>query len=173
MYKFSKLIRAGQYLVLCLIVGLSMPVAGAQTEANGKVPPLSKFSAKLSDCVRSFYPKASIDTQPRAIHFEFNTRKFFVHHALKTGEWQDAREEKGPNRGGILGDIQLQSGPYAGAACVPQTFDFRYYKVLVLAPDSKKHNCHLHARLFYPANAPAAFLSQYEQLIEGFEKYLH
>ena len=104
------------------------------------------------------------------IHFEYNTRVFVIHEALKTGEWQDPREERGPNKGGILGEILLRPGRYEGAAVAPQIFDKRYFKVLLLAPFSEKCDCHLHVRLYYPGDAKEDFLKEFQQLIDGFAK---
>src|SRR3989454_4419809 len=49
------------------------------------------------------------------IHFEARTRRFMVHEPLKTGEWQHARETIGPQRGGVVGNMELRTGKYLGA----------------------------------------------------------
>jgi hypothetical protein len=106
------------------------------------------------------------------IHFEYDTRVFIVHEAYKTGEWQDPREERGPKPGGILCDITLQKGQYQGAAAAPQTFDKRYFKVLLMAPYSSKRDVHLYVRLSYPGNVSSDFLKEFADLVNGFEKYV-
>src|SRR5438034_7173328 len=58
----------------------------------------------------------------------------YVHEPLKTGEWQDARETIGPQRGGVVGNMELRTGKYLGAAAVPQAFDKRYFTLQVMAP---------------------------------------
>jgi len=50
-----------------------------------------------------------------------------VHEQLRTGEWQDAHETIGPQRGGVVGTMDWRSGKYLGAAAVPQAFDERYF----------------------------------------------
>lgn len=90
-----------------------------------------------------------------------------VHEPLKTGEWQDAFEMKGPNRGGILGDITLEEGPYQGAAEVPQSFDKRYFTMLLMAPDLPALGGHLRVELWYPADVDGGFLRQFRLLVDG------
>ena len=78
----------------------------------------------LFDAVRALiekhYPKAVATAKDTALHFEFNTRKYMIHEPLMTGEWQDAHEETGPQKGGVFGDIAVVRGPYEGQAVVPQ-----------------------------------------------------
>src|SRR5262245_54311181 len=96
--------------------------------------PLPQMYAELDALFRRYYPNVTSETRNDTIHFEFNTRVFSVHEPLKTGEWQDARDVRGPNRGGIRCEISVRNGRYPGAAVVPQTFDKRYFNLLVLAP---------------------------------------
>ena len=76
-----------------------------------------------------------------------------VHEPLKTGEWQDARETIGPQRGGVVGNMELRTGKYLGAAAVPQAFDKRYFTLQVMAPDF--------------------FLSEFTDLVTRFAEYLN
>src|ERR1039458_6677961 len=96
---------------------------------------------------RKYYPKVTSHLLKDKIHFEQETRIFIVHEPLMTGEWQDPWEERGPMRGGILCDITLQKGKYQGQAEVPQTFDKRYFKVLLLVGYSAKEDVHVHVLL--------------------------
>ena len=106
------------------------------------------------------------------IHFEHDTRVFLVHEPLKTGDWQDPRETRGPKPGGILCEITLQKGEYRGAAVVPQTFDKRYFKVLVMASYSPKRDVHIYVHLSYPGNVSTDFLKEFADLVNGFETYV-
>jgi len=92
--------------------------------------------------------------------------------APRNGGWQDPWEERGPKPGGIHCDITLQQGRYQGAAAVPQTFDKRYFTVLLLAPYSPKRDAHLTVHLAYPRNVGQEFLKQFTDLANSFEKYL-
>jgi hypothetical protein len=107
------------------------------------------------------------------IYFEYNTRLFIIHVALKTGEWQDPWEERGPRKGGILGSIELRDGEYTGAAMVPQTFDRLYYSIILMAPYSRKHDCHLYVQLYVPKHeSKPEFNKELAELVNAFESKL-
>src|SRR5262249_56752845 len=97
---------------------------------------LEKLYSMTTTLVLKHYPDAKTELRQHTIHFEAGTRRFMVHEQLKTGEWQDAHETIGPQRGGVVGDMELRSGKYLGAAVVPQAFDKRYFTLLVMAPYS-------------------------------------
>jgi hypothetical protein len=118
------------------------------------------------------YPQVTSHLLNGRIHFEQDTRIFIVHEPLKTGEWQDPSETRGPNLGGVLCDIELRDGKYNGAASVPQTFDKRYFKVLIMSPYSSKHNAHLYTHLSYPSNVSDEFLKEFTEVVNSFDKYL-
>lgn len=90
-----------------------------------------------------------------------------------SNEWQDAHETIGPQRGGVVGNMDLRSRKYLGAAAVPQTFDKRYFTSLVMAPYSDARDAHLYTYLLYPADARRAFLSEFTDLVTRFADYLN
>lgn len=137
-----------------------------------QTPALKPFYLEMRGIFRRYYPKATSHLLKDTIHFEDETRLFIVHEGLKTGEWQDPWEERGPKSGGILCDITLQQGRYHGAAGVPQTFDKRYFKVLLLAPYSSQEDVHLAVRLAYPRDVSDGFLTQFTELANDFGEYL-
>jgi hypothetical protein len=139
---------------------------------EGETPDLKKLHTAVKKLVTKHYPKAEVTLEGGKIHFEHKARKFMVHEPTLLGEWQDAFEELGPNKGGIVGDIEYQPGPYMGMAAVPQTFDKRYYMLLLTAPSSKGLVAHLWVHLKYPRNAPAEFVKDFETLVGEFEKYV-
>lgn len=55
---------------------------------------------------------------------------------------------------------------------MPQTFDKRYFKVLLMAPYSPKQDAHLSVRLSYPRNVTAEFIKQFTELVNEFGKHL-
>ena len=135
-------------------------------------PALKPFCSEMRGLFRRHYPKATSHLLKDTIHFEDQTRLFIVHEALKTGEWQDPWEERGPKRGGVLCDMTFQKGKYQGAATVPQTFDKRYFKVLFLAPYSATQDVHLVVHLAYPRDVSDEFLTQFTELVNDFGEYL-
>lgn len=135
-------------------------------------PSIRRLYSELRILFRRHYPEATSHLLKDKMHFEHNTRIFVVHEPLKTGEWQDPFETRGPNPGGILCDITFQKGRYMGAAMVPQTFDKRYFKVALMAPYSEKHDAHLHVLLFYPEKTSSDFLREFIELVNNFEKHL-
>lgn len=155
--------------VLCLFIAAS---AWAADDAPLQNPALKSFYAELRAVLRRHYPKATSHLLKDKIHFEHDTRVFIVHEAYKTGEWQDPWEERGPKPGGIHCDLTLQKGGYPGAAEVPQSFDKRYFTVLLLAPYSSKRDEHLMVRLAYPQDVSQEFLKQFTDLVNSFEKYV-
>jgi hypothetical protein len=152
----------------CLLVG-----AGRTWADDAPKPDLKPLVTEVRELVEKHYPKATVTLKEQTIHFEFNTRKFMIHELTRIGdEWQDAREELGPQPGGIYGDIELQPGKYGGAAVAPQSFDKRYFTLLLMAPYSKKLDHHLYIHLKYPRDVPKDFLKEFERLVDGFEKHV-
>jgi hypothetical protein len=150
------------------------PLLNAQPEKadDAENPAFGRVYVEFRTVFLRHYPKATCHLVKQNMHFEHNTRTFIVHEPLKTGEWQDPWETRGPQPGGILCEIVLQAGRYQGAAVVPQTFDKRYFKVLLLAPYSAKHDRHLSIQLSYPANVNSEFLKEFTDLANDFPQYL-
>jgi hypothetical protein len=158
-------------VVWFLFALIASPATGADQEPSHN-PALKRFYSELRTLFRKHYPKATSHLLKDQIHFEHDTRVFLVHEPLKTGDWQDPRETRGPKPGGILCDITLQKGQYQGAAVVPQTFDKRYFKVLLMAPYSPKRDVHLYVHLSYPGNVSSDFLKEFAELVNDFQKHV-
>src|SRR5262249_11512836 len=133
---------------------------------------LDRLYARTKTLVLKYYPDARIELTTRTIHFESHARRFMVHEQLKTGEWQDAHETVGPQRGGVVGKMNLRSGKYLGAAAVPQAFDKRYFTLLGMAPYSEVRDVHLYTNRLYPAQPSTVFLSEFADLVTRFVEYL-
>ena len=133
---------------------------------------LERLFVATRGLVLTYYPDARTVLTRHAIHFEARTRRFMIHEPLKTGEWQDAREIVGPQRGGVVGHMELRAGIYRGAAAVPQAFDKRYFTLHVMAPYSAARDAHLYTHLLYPADANRVFLSAFADLVARFTDYL-
>lgn len=122
--------------LLCLVVTVVGAAvngrAGASSSASGPPVVLSKLASRLDPILQRYYPRAKVTIESSRVAFEYDTRVFLVHSALKTGEWQEAREIKGPDRNGILCTIELREGRYDGAAILPQTFNEHYFQTMVM-----------------------------------------
>jgi hypothetical protein len=132
---------------------------------------LAAFYTSLRAVFAKHYPAVVFSAEDKQARFEHRTQVFMIHEPLKTGEWQEAREQRGPRKGGIYCEIVPTSGPYVGAAAVPQTFDKRYFRLLLLAPYSKRLDQHLYVRLSYPADASNEFLREFTEVIKNFSAY--
>ena len=118
---------------MAAIVGAT---GGAEPEAAAASPVLTDLMSRLRPVLQRYYPTARSQVRGNLLEFEHETRVFLVHIPLKTGEWQEAREIRGPNHGGILCTIDLRDGRYDGPAVLPQTFNERYFETLVMAEAS-------------------------------------
>lgn len=162
----------GRALVMLVSGCCLLTATGPARGADDAPPDLGPLLTEVRDLLRKHYPKAVVTRTGDAIHFEFHTRQFQIHEALLTGEWQDAREETGPQKGGIYGDIELQRGPYQGMAVVPQSFDKRYFILSLTAPYSRKLDHHLVVRLKSPRDVPREFLREFERLVGEFDRHV-
>jgi len=133
----------------------------------------NRFYSEVRHILRRHYPQATSHVLNNDVHFEHNTRLFILHEPTKTGRWQDPWPERGPRQGGIYCEIKYQPGKYMGAAATPQSFNKRYFTLMLLAPSSTKLNAHLFVHLKYPSTGkmPAGFLAQMVDVINNFEKY--
>jgi len=163
---------AMKFRLFALALGCFLVASGRSTADDAPGTDLKPFLQEVRKLVEKHYPKGEVTLKDQTIHLEFNTRKFMIHEPLLTGEWQDAGEEVGPQKGGIYGDIRLVVGEYGGMATVPQSFDKRYFTLLLMAPYSKKLDHHLQIHLKYPRDVPKEFLKEFELLVKGFEKHI-
>lgn len=142
-------------------------VASAQ---QSEMKTAEQLAPELKRIVLKHYPKAVFEVKENTLHFEFNTRKFMIHEALLTGEWQDAFEEIGPQKSGIFGTVTVQSGPYQGMAAIPQTFDKRYFKLIMNAPYNKLRNQHMMVHLKVPNDVKKEFLQDFNDWMDSVTK---
>lgn len=130
------------------------------------------FYREIETLVKRHYPEATCRLSGNIISFEFDTQPFLVHFPLKTGEWQEAREVKGPKQKGILGSVELRKGRYHGAALLPQTFDSHYYSDMVSAPYSKACDSHLNVHLLVPRfGRNNEFIREFYDLVNSVERW--
>ena len=98
-----------------------------------------------------------------------------IHLQWMDGQWQDARPMKGPDRGGILGIIEVQPGRYNGQ-WVGGTLDRFYFQTSSVvrrgSPYVSKFDCYLNVSLDYPKDVNPEFLDALRNLVTSFEQYL-
>lgn len=156
---------------LALACLLSAGPAASPSDADAKYD-TEQLYREVRQIVRRHYPEATSHRLDDKIHFEHDTRIFIIHDPLKTGEWQDPREVRGPKKGGIYGEIELRQGRWEGPRVVPQSFDKRYFTHLLMAPYSEKLDAHLVAHIKYPRQVPDDFLKQLTGVLNQFERYV-
>jgi CubicO group peptidase (beta-lactamase class C family) len=156
-----------------VVLAMSSLLIGAGRTWAGEAPKpdLKSLQSEVSKLVEKHYPKAKVTLKDQIIHFEFNTRKFMIHELSRIGDkWQDAREEPGPQPGGIYCDIELRLGQYTGPLVLPLTVDKRYFKLYYAVPYSKRLDRHLYIHLKYPERVPEEFLKDFKQLTDEFTR---
>jgi hypothetical protein len=154
-----------------LALGALFATAGPATADGPPASDLKPLFEEVKKLVHKHYPKAEATLTDGTIYFASNTRKFMIHTALLTGEWQDAHEEVGPQKGGIHATIELRPGQYGGMAAAPQSFDYRYFTLWLDAPYSKKLDHHLYIHMKYPRDVPKEFLEGFKRLTQEFDKH--
>lgn len=136
---------------------------GSVSAASANWQRLSDMFEKLT---KEFYEKAKLKKAKDSIHAEYKVRPWEINTASN-------KFEDGPNWGGILYVVKLQSGPYAGVHVVPKKFnEYSTFHVELFAPYSKKFDSHLLSRIAYPFDVDQEFLKRFKKLVEDFEQYL-
>lgn len=152
-------------VILCLAAAFVVTTPAGRAEAiAGAVEPsavLSEIASRLNPIFQRHYPGTKSQIGSDRIVFEHDTRVFLIHVPLKTGEWQEAREIKGPNRNGILCTIELRDGRYDGAAVLPQTFNERYFETTVSQMPSLDGTRCLYVHLSFPSGVQVGFQKEF------------
>jgi|JI10StandDraft_1071094.scaffolds.fasta_scaffold202019_2 hypothetical protein len=154
-------------LTFALVSAISSGQANAHSSATESPSVLSTLASRLNPILQRHYPHAKVTIEGNRIAFEYDTRVFLVHSALKTGEWQEAREVEGPNRNGILCAIELREGRYDGAAVLPQTFNEHYFQTTVMQVPSRDGARYLYVPLSFPSGAQAGFQQEFSDLMRS------
>lgn len=141
----------------------------AEKDSSYNIQPLYN---EIRQVVRRHYPKATSHSLGDKIHFEHDTRIFVIHEALKTGEWQDPFEVRGPKLNGIHCDVSIRPGRWGGAAVVPQTFNKRYFTSYLAAPYSEKLDAHLYVLIRFPRNVPDGFWPDLGRILDNFDRHV-
>jgi hypothetical protein len=169
--------------MLCLPLLFSLAIAAAAAEeprapdaaTEPPAPPrydLRTLHAAVGRVVLRHYPGATSHVLDGKIYFERDTRIFLVHHPLKSGEWQDPVEERGPKLNGVIVEIAIARGPYGGAAMLPQSFSHHYFTRFVTAPYSEKLDAHLHVTVKHAARVSQDFLKELTAVLDRFDEHV-
>lgn len=129
--------------------------AQEETEAVGKA-----MTEALTELLQEYYSKIKISQTGNKIHFEYKVRRL---------AGVGGKETIVPELGGIMGDLQIVDGKYAGKTRLPQQFnEHAQYSVILMAPYSAKHDCHLYTRLSYPYDVFPEFLERFKEVANKF-----
>ena len=96
----------------------------------------------------SIVPRVAQDG--RTVSLSYRTRKFMVHNTDKLGHHSEkAHEEVGPRYDGLIFQVTMQDGRYAGAAVIPNDLPRPYWTTFVNAYPVAKGQQHLHVNISY------------------------
>lgn len=118
--------------------------------------PSDELVRSLTAVIRKHCPDAEIAVSGEAFTAKSGTMKFTVHARSKTGEiFARTYEEEGPNFKGFLLRIAVESGPYLGAAAIPQTLQGPYYRTLIDGPATADGAGHYRVNFAYGSRLDA------------------
>lgn len=166
-FRGDAFLQTRQALLIGALLMMSSSTPG-QSASEAAPSAVAETYSRVEKILLAYYPNATVKRENGNIQISYKTRKFMMHNRLKTGEWQEAVEQIGPDRSGISCSISAAPGPFMGAAVVPQTFDYRYYQSLMLAPYSKSLNYHLVAHLNYPDDVKPIVLREFNDAVAKF-----
>jgi hypothetical protein len=160
------------FILLCLLSGNSL----CQTHTS-----LKRFNVAIRVLISEYFPKSSFTTTDTTLRAELYIKDFWIHAQtkIKVSHSQDTVKTQGPNRGGIYCKIELVEGQPVPRQAedlwngerLPRS-DCKYFYESYLFPYSDKNNCYLNVTLKFPKGTSEKFLSDFENLINGFENYL-
>jgi len=151
---------------IMFVCALFSPVFAEESTDGGAVRNSpDKIFERIKDLTTEFFPRAKIKSKGNRMHIEFKTRPYEV---PATGA-----VEPGPEWGGILVDVELIEGPYKGKDAVPKKFnEYSFYHVVLMAPYSQTHDCHLLTRIAYPFDKSAEYVKQLGEIVNDLDTYL-
>ncbi len=143
-------------LSLALCQSLFLSPLNYASERLETEPIFKETNALLAE----YFPKIKLSISKDKMHFEYKA------HTLVNNYTN--REELAPDVGGVIGDIAIEQGPYAGSQSVPKQENEYYYWTVTLAPYSQQSNRHLKAVLKYASDTPADFVQRFKDRINAF-----
>lgn len=157
--------RLSMVLCFALAIGCCPGVIGQaiaqKSEHESPATLIDDVYNRLGKLMHEFYPKAKMTKTANKIKVEYKLRPFVA---------PGGRQEIAPAFGGIMCDIDLKPGPYAGKVRLPQQYhEYNYYSVILMAPYSKNLNAHLYTKLAYPSDTPQDLQYRFKELMNEFD----
>lgn len=116
---------------------------------------------ELEALVSEFYPRAKIVKTDKSIHFEYKVKSLKLPSSIK--------QITVPDSEGVLGDLTVTPGQYAGNELVPFQSNETYYVSLLMAPYSEPTESHLLTKLLFPPSSPADFVTRFKAIVNRFQ----
>ena len=119
------------------------------------------ISKELESLVTEFYPRAKIVKTDKSFHFEYRVKSLMLPRSVK--------QIMVPESEGVLGDLTVTSGAYAGSELLPFQSNETYYVSLLMAPYSEPTESHLLTKLLFPPSTPADFVTRFKNIVSRFQ----
>jgi TPR repeat protein len=119
------------------------------------------LTSELEALVLEFYPRAKIVKTDKSIHFEYKVKSLKLPSIIK--------QITVPESEGILGDLTVTPGVYAGTEMVPFQSNETYYVSLLMAPYSEPLDSHLLTKLLFPPSSPSEFVTRFKSIVNRFQ----
>jgi hypothetical protein len=144
---------------------------------------LAEVYAKLKPIFQKYYPAVTMtNAAANGLHFEYEVTNFDFSTPAQPGSGfkQEYPIQKGPKHGGILCNVGLEKGKYAGQRLITFTpvsggefaggviVDRQEFKELLLVPYSTKRDAYLWVVLSYPPDASDEFLKKFREIVTNF-----
>ncbi len=147
--------------LLIAMLAVASPVLADDT-------PLSQVAELLSKVAEEMKPVASVEQNGRSVILSHRTRTYMVYSTDKLGRHSEkAHEEVGPMYDGMIVQVTVQDGRYAGAAEIPQDLQEPYWKTFVNAYPISKGKQHLHVNISYGSRTDQAMIKRIKSILES------
>ena len=166
---------AGVLRLLVLVALLTVQQTLAAADQVREQQASDVFKAKALAVLRQKFPDAAfVDEGNGSLVFALKTREFTLYRADKTGAWQQARQETGPDQGGFVVRFSLHDSPWEGALDIPHagTQDFYVFQETLVVKASTDKKQHMWAEVLNPRfKGNAELRDQLVQLFSSFEGF--
>lgn len=149
---------------ITLIIAMLAVAAPVLADDN----PLSLVAERLSKVAEEMKPVASVAQNGRCVTLSHRTRTYMVYSIDKLGRHSEkAHEDVGPMYDGLIVQVTVQDGRYAGAAVIPQDLQEPYWKAFVNAYPILKGKQHLHVNISYGSRTDHVMITRIKGILES------